>query len=230
MFGAAYLRDGPGLEAYRTRQAAGPLSFNLLDWEADQLSRRLDGLVRDLLGGRSPANADDVQTVSTYFQTAPGVRASLREGAEAAIQRLVADAWQSEELARPLPFVSSRTTLFPPVSFVFTQTPQLLIVSPRDRIEVRQYVLLRTRPDPGNVALLEDGVARRGVSTLVAPTGGLASYPAMVLETVSAELTLSAVAHEWVHAYFFFQPLGRGYWSDQDMRTINETAAELAGA
>jgi hypothetical protein len=51
----------------------------------------------------------------------------------------------------------------------------------------------------------------------------------MVLDGGSAESVLGAVAHEWVHAYFFFRPLGRGYWADQDVRTINETAAELAG-
>src|SRR5262249_39757731 len=119
--------------------------------------------------------------------------------------------------------------LFPPVTFIFTQPPQVLIVSPRDRIAVSRYVLLRPRPSQEDTARLEEEVASRGVSTLVAPTGGLASYPAMVFEAGTAEAPLSAVPHEWVHPFLFFQPLGRTYWSDQDMRTINETAAELAG-
>src|SRR6185295_2105684 len=73
------------------------------------------------------------------------------------------------------------------------------------------------------------GLARRSLSSLVTPIGGLATYPAMVLETGSAQAALSAVAHEWVHGYFFFRPLGRDYWSDPAARIVNETAAELAG-
>ncbi len=51
----------------------------------------------------------------------------------------------------------------------------------------------------------------------------------MVIEAGRAGDVLSAVAHEWVHAYLAFQPLGRSYWSGQEARTINETVAELAG-
>jgi hypothetical protein len=36
-----------------------------------------------------------------------------------------------------------------------------------------------------------------------------------------------SVTHEWVHGYLFFTPLGTRYWSSQDARMINETAAEM---
>jgi hypothetical protein len=36
-----------------------------------------------------------------------------------------------------------------------------------------------------------------------------------------------AVTHEWIHGYLFFTPLGVRYWSSQEARTINETAAEM---
>jgi hypothetical protein len=36
-----------------------------------------------------------------------------------------------------------------------------------------------------------------------------------------------AVTHEWIHGYLFFTPLGLRYWSSQEARMINETAAEM---
>jgi hypothetical protein len=223
------LHDSPSLEAYRTRQAAGPFAFSLLDWEAEQLTPRLGALLGALRGELPRTSAADLETVRAYFQAPPTARSSLRPEAEVAIGRLVTDAWRAERLATPSMLAGGEMTLFPPISFAFTDPPQMLIVSPRDRIEISQYVLLRPTPSPETVKLLEDGVASRGWSTLVASIGGLASYPAMVLRGASAESTLAAVAHEWVHAYLFFQPLGQNYWAGQDMRTLNETAAELAG-
>jgi hypothetical protein len=37
------------------------------------------------------------------------------------------------------------------------------------------------------------------------------------------------VAHEWLHQYFYFHPLGRNYWANYDMTSINETAADIGG-
>jgi hypothetical protein len=67
------------------------------------------------------------------------------------------------------------------------------------------------------------------VSSLVAPIGGLATYPAMVLEDDSAQRVLAAIAHEWMHQYLVFYPLGAGYWNSQETREINETTAEMIG-
>jgi hypothetical protein len=51
----------------------------------------------------------------------------------------------------------------------------------------------------------------------------------MVVESSGASEALSSVAHEWVHAYLFFRPIGAAYWSNQEGRAINETVADLAG-
>lgn len=248
LLGGVVLHDGAGRQADRIRQAADPFSFNLVDWELGALGPRLPRIGRALLGepGSGPADdptrraafpagrvdppaADDEATVRAYFQSPAAARPALRAAAEPAVERLVSAAWLEEGLAGPSPLAGGRELLFPPVSFTFTEPPMVLIVSPRERIEVRQSVLLRPALDPAEVARLEDGAASLGLASLVTPIGGLATYPAMVLEAGSAQATLASVAHEWVHAYFFFAPLGRGYWSDQELRTINETAAELAG-
>jgi hypothetical protein len=44
------------------------------------------------------------------------------------------------------------------------------------------------------------------------------------------EGTLRLVAHEWLHQYLFFQPLGARYYENDALRTINETVADIAGA
>ena len=76
---------------------------------------------------------------------------------------------------------------------------------------------------------LEASADSTGVSSLIAPIGGLATYPSMVLEDNSAQRVLSSVAHEWLHQYLIFYPLGAEYWSSQQTREINETTAEMLG-
>jgi hypothetical protein len=51
----------------------------------------------------------------------------------------------------------------------------------------------------------------------------------MVLDNDAADQVLSASAHEWVHQYLIFYPLGQGYWDSQETREINETTAEMIG-
>ncbi len=43
------------------------------------------------------------------------------------------------------------------------------------------------------------------------------------------EFVLQAVAHEWSHTYLFFHPLGNHYFSSPQLRTINETVANIVG-
>ncbi len=51
----------------------------------------------------------------------------------------------------------------------------------------------------------------------------------MVVDRASLGWVLSTVAHEWVHNYLVFFPLGWNYFASQDMTTINETVAEIVG-
>src|SRR5260370_24428919 len=75
---------------------------------------------------------------------------------------------------------------------------------------------------------LEASADSTNVSSLVAPIGGLATYPSMVLDE-APDRVLPAAAHEWLHQYLIFYPLGRGYWNSQETREINETTAEMIG-
>ena len=41
---------------------------------------------------------------------------------------------------------------------------------------------------------------------------------------------MQTIAHEWTHNWLYLRPLGYSYLADsQDIRTINETVASLAG-
>jgi hypothetical protein len=51
----------------------------------------------------------------------------------------------------------------------------------------------------------------------------------MLLESTSLGWTLEATAHEWVHNWLEFRPLGMNYEKSPQTRTMNETTANIAG-
>jgi hypothetical protein len=58
---------------------------------------------------------------------------------------------------------------------------------------------------------------------------GIATYPSTVPEHASYEKVLETVAHEWLHQYLFFHPLGSRYFDNDTLRTLNETVANIGG-
>jgi hypothetical protein len=121
-------------------------------------------------------------------------------------------------------------TLLPPVDIRFVKTPALLTISPRDRIVLRETILLRGDMPVSLIEQLENKLrTRHNISALIVPISGLAAYPAMVADHRNLERTLELTAHEWLHQYWFFHPLGFNYFSNLEMTTLNETAADIAG-
>ena len=208
----------------RIRDVAAPVSFHLLDWETVHLGQRL-GRLWDGLWSSSEASAADADTLRAYFR--PGApRAELRSAAEAAVERVVARAYRDGGVGRsePLPVEG----LFPPVLVALTPPPDVLVVSPRTELRVIESAVLQPI-DVARQEQLEASTDSSGVSSLVAPIGGLATYPSMVLEEDAPDRVLSSVAHEWLHQYLIFYPLGEGYWNSQQTREINETTADMVG-
>jgi hypothetical protein len=204
----------------RTRELAGPVEFRLLDWETVALGERLGRLADGLSGVVQPRPSDQA-TLRAYFAR----RAPPRD-AEVAIEHEVAQAYRDAGLTRfePLPL----PLLFPPLLVALTPPPNVLIISPRTELRVTDSTVLQAM-DVAAQEQLEASADSNGVSSLVAPIGGLATYPSMVLEDTSSERVLSSVAHEWMHQYLIFYPLGASYWSSQETREINETTAEMIG-
>ena len=120
--------------------------------------------------------------------------------------------------------------VWPPVRFAFTESPDYLIVSPRDHIVVKKGVYLDPGISVADMERIEGQVAHElDVSALVDGTGGFSSYPTMVVAYPDLPWVLDTVAHEWTHTYLYFRPLGWHYGGGGGMRTINETVASIVG-
>jgi hypothetical protein len=132
-------------------------------------------------------------------------------------------------LQRALPFFNSARITWPPVDFELTTPPQLLVRSPRDRIERAGDTLLKPGLSFAEIQDLEDREAGDSTVTLVVSIGGLAAYPAIVTGDRSYDGLLDTSAHEWVHHYLAFYPLGEEWDRGGDAHVLNETTANIAG-
>ncbi len=120
--------------------------------------------------------------------------------------------------------------VWPPVRFQFTESPNYLILSPRNRIAVERGVYLDPTLPVAEMERIEAQLqAGLDMSALVDGTGGFSSYPTMVLAYSVPEWVIDTVAHEWLHTYMLFRPLGWHYYDSGGMRTINETVASIFG-
>jgi hypothetical protein len=221
-----WLSAAPPTQHQRIAQLAGPSAFKLLDWEATHLAERADRVWAGLVGAVSLQSGDSA-LVQAYFDADSPTREWLRPAAEAAIERSIAAAYTQAGATRSEAPLLGR--LLPPVLTALTPPPNVLVVSPRTEFRVVQSVILSATLDVADQERLEAAADSDDVSTLVAPIGGIATYPAMVLESDSPTQVLTSAAHEWAHQYLFFYPLGARYWDSQETREINETTAELVG-
>jgi hypothetical protein len=209
----------------RVRALAGPVGFHLLDWETSSLGARA-GRLWEGLHQTSAAGPDDVAQLRDYFSLPLASRTDQRPAIEPALERVVSAAYLEAGVTREQP--APLPTLFPPVLVALTAPPNVLVTAPRDALRVLTSTIVQPL-DPLAQAQLEDATESSGVAALVTPIGGIATYPAMVLDDDSPGRVLSSVAHEWVHQYLIFYPLGQQYWSSQEAREINETSADLVG-
>jgi hypothetical protein len=231
------------------RRAARPYEFELVPWEVGQLRARLPALLPAL--ARPPAEdstlatAEEATAVRDFFGAVDTWQQAERRGAPTADVEALHAEWQAarpaaeQAISRALEVLAVREgltaslgpagILLPPPSFLVTDPPRVLVVSPRDRVEVAQSVLLRPNLPLSDALALETQVQGEGVSALVVTIGGIATYPAIVPLHGSPYEMLSAIAHEWLHGYLFFHPLGRAFFASYDGRMLNETVAELGG-
>ncbi len=213
-------------EAARILAASGPARFSLLDWETANLGERAPRLLAGLFGGVAP-QPGDVDAARAFLQLPASERERRAADAEAALERLVAAAYWQAGVGERAGLFQGR--LFPPVLVALAPPPNILVVSPRTELRVAQSLILRPGLDVAAQEALERSVESVGVASLVAPVGGIATYPAIVPPSQPARALLASIAHEWFHQYLLFYPLGAGYWASQETREINETAADLVG-
>lgn len=148
---------------------------------------------------------------------------SLAPLAEAVLQSQI-----SEALAE-LNLTTSGQPL-PPVLYHSSSTPLALIVSPRNHIhQIANVSVLPTLTLDEQIELEDEVAHSLDVSTLTVPIGGVGVYPTMVTETTNLPWLLSTIAHEWSHNYLNVRPLGINYSTTPQLRTMNETTANIVG-
>ena len=126
--------------------------------------------------------------------------------------------------------IGLRDIVWPPVQFAFVEPPLKLTVSARDRITTLHSRVLQAEYDPVTLEESERAIEdRTDLSAHISRIGGMAVFPAMVVESSSLEWVLATVAHEWVHHYLFLFPLGVRYATSDDLTTLNETVADIVG-
>ena len=235
-----------------------PYAFDIPNWEVRSLldkaysgvKNRLTGAPKEedafvlgyfsdaervrALKAKAPELAEqDPQLYQSELVKLDSLRQDLkqREGeVEDIVARQLASVLQEEGLDTSFDFFGRRSFLWPPVSFQLDELPNVLIISPRDKIQLRKTYLLTSPLTPQEIEDVEHRVEELGYSALVETIGGLATYPSLIPQDTTLDFLLGTVAHEWLHQYFFFLPLGRNYWANEQMTTINETAADIAGS
>lgn len=150
-------------------------------------------------------------------------RNGLRDGLEEYLEQIIASTVQSDEVGLVGRFV------WPPVDFRIDSPPKLLVTSPRDEIVRTEDVLLEPDISIEEMSRIEAELGEsHDISALIIQTGGLASYP-NVVPTTHLKRLVDVGAHEWLHAYLVFKPLGRSYFRGGDMQSMNETLADIFG-
>jgi hypothetical protein len=229
-------------------RAAAPFDYDLVGWEWRHLANRWLYKIGHLFD-ECPSEEEQNDMVRHYFALADevaslkrdrptdeaaldekrGEQQRLENKVEDILERRLARVLEDEGLTTSLPLFSSMRFVFPPVDFEFDRPPTVLAVSPRDEIRLQQSILLRSGLSAREVSSLEAKTAATGVSSLVVDIHAVAFYPSAIPVDTTYEAALDSIAHEWLHQYFFFHPLGRSYFDSNLTRTLNETAANIGG-
>ena len=118
----------------------------------------------------------------------------------------------------------------PPILYHSTPLPLALIISPRNVIRQDADISLLPDLSVDQQEALEAKVDKTlGVSSLVVPIGGVGVYPTMVYQTSDLGWLLEVVSHEWTHNFLTLRPLGINYFGSPELRTMNETVANISG-
>jgi hypothetical protein len=227
--------------------------YNIADWELRHFTGKWLFLFNTLLAG-SPSVASQDATLQRFFglnreiadlerqagdaqqRDEPflyedrlallrGERDRIENQAEATLEARVSTV--AGEAGLTLPVLG---LVWPPVDTEFTESPRTLVTSHRDRIELLDSRLLRLDLDLDAIEAIEARTEASGdLAALAFPTGGVGAYPTIVNYPTDYAEALHLIAHEWLHNYLFFYPLGFNYGKDNDLRAINETVADLVG-
>jgi hypothetical protein len=153
-------------------------------------------------------------------------RRDLENRVERILEGRLTDAIKEARLTRHV----GRDIVWPPVAIEFEDPPAVLVRSPRDVIRKDSERLLQGNLPITRIQRIEAEAERdQATSALVVRVGAIATYPAIIPFTSSYRDALDRSAHEWMHHYLSFAPLGRRYGENGELTTLNETVANMFG-
>lgn len=252
--------SAPNLD-HQISQIAKPYQFSLAGWEFDTISNEIKnffsgkqervedetGLVREYfnnveriktlntqIASLGTDGQGDLTSLNTELSGLEEQNTALKDKVERIIARQITETLAEQGIFNPIDEYTKVKVSFPPLSFKLEKPPNLLIISPRDRIERIKEVLLEPTTSLAEKEEIEARVDELGVSSLVVNIGGMATYPSFVTDDQSLQFTIDAAAEEWVHQYLAFRPLGFLYLLDlaglspnYEIATMNETVAGI---
>ena len=224
--------------------------FSLTDFELESVLNKWLGEVGALISGRRDSGDGADRVLTRFFRLQTEITAAVRDGVPAdevnalraercrlenRVERIlegrISSVLRDSGFSRALPLFGGQQILWPPLDTEIQTPPRVLTVSPRAEIRLQRTVLLEADLAPAEIAAIEAALEASGeYSALVDTIGGVAAFPAIVRATRTYPSLVDTIAHEWVHHYLFFYPLGRAFFDSTNLRTINETVANMVAA
>ena len=211
--------------------AASPLYDGLSAEEQNARVRRffeLNVLIREQqrIGGDPSVSPQDGAAARALERDLRHERAAIENTVERILEARLTEVVEEIGVTRRF----GGDIVWPPVSIEFEDPPAVLVRSPRDVIRRDDQQLLRGDLPIERVQRIERDAERDGeTSALVVNIGGIAMYPAIVPPSSDYHFVLQDIAHEWLHHYLYFTPLGRRYGESAELTTLNETVANMGG-
>jgi hypothetical protein len=239
-----------------------PYAFSLIRWEVQAITGEVDeqlihpqtgnfqdsaqveryfalideaGAVRQQIEMiRSGLAAGDAAALQAQLDSLNRQSLTLENQAEEIIAAQIRATYNAAGIYNPLDAVWSVKGTFPPVNLRLEAPPQLLVISPRDRIERIKTITLNPGINAAQTDALENAVESLDVSAFITELGGIATYPAFVNNNYGVRNALNTAAEEWLHQYLVFRPLGfrylleeMGFKESYDIVIMNETLAGI---
>ena len=246
----------------RLRSIVKPYSFSILEWEGKTIPREVNlalfgkhekiddearlvteyfslteqiKALKSAIERATSEGQDSPDSLEAELNKLQEQRMALSDTVERIIERQIRQILTEQGIYHPIDDFVRLKFSFPPVNFKLEKPPNLLVVSPRDRIESMREITLKQDISLKQIEDIEASVDELGVSSLVVELGGLgATYPTFVTNEASLWFTLDTATEEWLHQYLAFKPLGflylldiTGISRDYEIATMNETLASM---
>ena len=228
---AAQLGGGAGAASPLTEaigQASEGRRFTLIRWELQYALNRWLMLAGGVVYGEP--SCDPREALAMLAGGSEPIDGREAQCVERALERAVSEAVSEAGLATPLPLFGSQAVVWPPVDLELQRAPRVLAISPRSEIRLVASRLLSPQLPRSEYGGIEAEIEAGGEwSAWIGGVGGVATYPALMVPRADWYDALRLAAHEWMHHYLIFHPLGQAYFESDELRTINETVADIAG-